>query len=78
MCSYRQNFSDQGILVRHNQQNEYLGVLEMEKESFHRSQLLSWILFPTWIVMSIIQTVCFVLANGKFHPLAAILEGHDK
>ena len=74
-CNLTKTLSDQGILVRHNQLNEHLGVLEMEKESFHRSQLLSWILFPTWIVMSIIQTVCFVLANGKFHPLAAILKG---
>ena len=76
ICIYLKNisFSDQGILVRHNQLNEYLGVLDMEKESFDRSQLLCWILFPTWIVMSIIQTISFILANGKFHPLAAILE----
>jgi len=28
--------------------------------------------------MSIIQTGCFFLANGKFHPLAAILKGCDE
>ena len=61
--------------MRHNQLNEYLGVLDMEQESYDRSQLLAVVFFPTWIVMSIFQTVCFYLANGKFHPLAAILKG---
>ena len=63
--------------MRHNQLNEYLGVLDIEQESFDRSQLMAWAFFPIWIVMSIIQTVCFILANGKFHPLAAILKAND-
>ena len=62
--------------MRHNQLNEYLGVLDMEKESIDRAQILAWVLFPTWIVMSIIQSVCFILINGKFHPLAAILKAN--
>ena len=75
--SYRNFFLDQGILVRHNQLKEHLGVFDMEQESFDRSQLLAWVLFPTWIVMSIFQTGCFHLANNKFHPLAAILKDCD-
>ena len=64
--------------MRHNQLNEYLGVLEMEKESFDRAQLFSWIFFPTWIVMSVLQSVSFILANGKFHPLAVILKASNE
>ena len=64
--------------MRHNQLNEHLGVLDMEQESYDRSQIFAWVYFPTWIVMSIFQTVCFYLANGKFHPLAAILKGFVK
>ena len=67
-------FSDQGISVRYNQLNEYLGVLDMEQESYEISRLFAWIFFPIWIVISIIQTGCFFLANGKFHPLEAILK----
>ena len=75
ICSILKTFfSDHGIAVRHNQLNEYLGVLDMEQESYDRSQFFAWAFFPTWIVMSIFQTVFFYLANGKFHPLAAILK----
>ena len=74
----QKNISDQGISVRHNQLNEYLGVLDMEQECYDRSKLFAWGFFPTWIMMSIFQTVFFYLANGKFHPLAAILKGCDK
>ena len=64
--------------MRHNQLNEYLGVLDMENESFERAQLFAWVFFPLWIVMSIIHSVCFILANGKFHPLAAILKANNE
>ena len=72
-CDFTNIFSDHGILVRHNQLEAYLGVLDMEKESLNKAQLFLTF-FPTWIVMSIIQTVCFFLANGKFHPLTVILK----
>ena len=61
--------------MRHNQLNDFLGVLDMEQESYDRSQIFAVVFFPIWIVMSIFQTVCFYLANGKFHPLADILKG---
>ena len=70
-------FTDYGVLERHTQVDAILGALEIEKEAFHRAQLFSWIFFPLWIIMAIVQAVCFVLSNGRFHPLAKILEDCD-
>ena len=70
-------FTDYGVLERHTQVDTLLGALEMEKEAFQKAQLFSWIFFPIWIIMAIIQAVCFVLSNGQFHPLAKILEDCD-
>ena len=66
--------SDFGILERHNQLNKLLGELEMEEESFERSQWFAWVFYPIFIILTILQTICFILSNGKFHPLAKILE----
>ena len=65
---------DYGVLERHNQVDSILGALEIEKESFQKAQLFSWVFFPIWILLAVVQSVCFVLGNGKFHPLATILE----
>ena len=54
-----------------------IGVLDMEIKSFERAQLLSWILFPTWIGLTAIQAFCFAMYNDKFHPLAKILDGSE-
>ena len=54
-----------------------LGALNIEKEAFQKAQLFSWVFFPTWIILAIVQAVCFVLSNGRFHPLTKILEGCD-
>ena len=70
-------FTDQGILERQNQLNEMLGELEMEKDSFEKAQWMAWIFYPIFILLSILQAVSFFLSNGKFHPLAKILEGHE-
>ena len=70
-------FADYGVLERHIQVDTILGTLEMEKEAFQKAQLFAWIFFPIWIIMAIIQAVCFVLSNGRFHPLAKILEDCD-
>ena len=70
-------FTDYGVLERHTQVDAILGALEMEKEAFQKAQLFAWIFFPIWIIMAIIQAVCFVLSNGRFHPLAKILEDCD-
>ena len=70
-------FADYGVLERHSQVDTILGALEMEKEAFQKAQLFSWVFFPIWIIMAIIQAICFVLSNGRFHPLAKILEDFD-
>ena len=70
-------FADYGVLERHIQVDTILGSLEMEKEAFQQAQIFSWIFFPLWIIMAIVQAVCFVLSNGRFHPLAKILEDCD-
>ena len=68
---------DYGILERHNQLDNTIGVLDMEMESYEKSKLMAWIFYPTWILLTIMQAVCFVLYNGKFHPLSKILDGHN-
>ena len=62
-------------MERHNQLNKMLGELEMEKESFEKAQLMAWIFYPIFILLSILQAISFILSNGKFHPLAIILDG---
>ena len=69
------SFLDYGILERHNQLDDTIGVLAMEMESYELSKLMAWIFYPTWILLTIIQAVCFILYNGKFHPLSKILSG---
>ena len=54
-----------------------IGALDMENEAFQKAQLFSWIFFPTWILLAIMQAVCFLLSNGKLHPLVKILEACD-
>ena len=75
-------FEDLGVLERQNQVETDIGALDMENEAFKKAQLFSWIFFPIWIILAIIQAVCFLLSTGKLHPLAKILEacndGNDK
>ena len=75
MKSHLYVFSDHGILERHNQLNELLGELDMEKESFDRAQWLAWIFYPIFILLSFLQAIAFILSNGKFHPLSKIFDG---
>ena len=65
---------DQGILERHNQIEEIIGVLDIEKESLQRAELFSWIFFPIWILLAVVQGLCFILGNGRLHPLSKIVE----
>ena len=69
--------TDYGVLERHTQVDSILGALDIEKNSFQTSRLFSWIFFVIWIMLAIVQAICFILSNGKFHPLAKILEGCD-
>ena len=52
-----------------------IGFLESEMESLERAELFAWVFFPTWIFMAILQAISFMLYNGRFHPLAKILDG---
>jgi hypothetical protein len=70
-------FTDYGVFERHVQVDAILGALEMEKEAFQKSQIFSWIFFPIWIIMAIIQAVSFVLGNERLHPLAKLVEDSD-
>ena len=62
-------------MERHNQLKEMLGELEMEKESFEKAQWMAWMFYPIFILLAILQAISFLLSNGKFHPLAKILDG---
>ena len=68
-------FSDKGVLERHNQLENTIGVFDIELKSLERSLMFTWIFYPTWIISAIIQAACFILSNGRFHPLAKILKG---
>ena len=65
-------------MERHNDLDATIGFLEMEEHSLNRSRLFSWVFYPIWIVLSITQALCFYFANGKYHPLAKILDGIDE
>ena len=67
--------TDTTMKERHNQLDATIGFLESETESLERAQLFAWVFFPTWILMGILQAITFVLYNGRFHPLAKILDG---
>ena len=77
MVNQKNFFEDLGVLERQNQVETDIGALDMENEAFKKAQLFSWIFFPIWILLAIIQAVCFLLSNGKLHPLAKILEACD-
>ena len=68
---------DVRILERHNQLEDTIGALNMEVEALERARLLSWMLFPVWIFLSVLQAICFALGNGDFHPLLSIIDSHD-
>ena len=70
-------YIDVRILERHNQLEDSIGALHMEVEALERARLLSWMLFPTWIFLSVVQAICFALGNGDFHPLHSIIDSHD-
>ena len=49
----------------------------MEVEALERARLLSWMLFPVWIFLSVLQAICFALGNSDFHPLLSIIDTQD-
>ena len=72
-------FTDRNILVRHTDlEVSMIGVLDMENESYQRAKLFSWVFYPTLIGLAIIQVSSFLLYNGRYHPMAKILDGANK
>ena len=69
------SFPDYRILGRHIKLEKTIGVLDMEVESYELSKLMAWVFYPSWILLTIVQAICFVLYNGKFHTLSKILDG---
>ena len=71
------SFPDYRILERHIELEETIGVLDMEVESYELSKWMAWVFYPTWILLTIVQAICFILYNGSFHPLSKILDGSE-
>ena len=67
-------FTDQNILERHSHLNATVGFLQMEEDSLRTAYYFSWVFFPAWIILTIVQIVCFILYNGRLHPLARIID----
>ena len=70
-------FTDPRILERHKQLDDTIGVLDMEIKSLELAQLFSWIFFPIWIVLTLMQGFCFFMFNDKLHSLSKILDESD-
>ena len=68
------SFIDQTISERHDQLEKTIGALEMEKDSLDTAYLFSFAFYPTWIMLSIIQVLCYVLSNGRFNNLSKVIE----
>ena len=70
---------DQSILERHNLlETSIAGVLDIEIDAYQQSWLFSFVFFPTFIGLAMIQYLAFFLYNGRFHPIARILDGTDE
>ena len=64
-------------MERHKHLDATVGFLQMEEESLQRAYYFSWVFFPTWIILTIVQIVCFMLYNGRLHPLAGIIDEYE-
>ena len=61
-------------MERHDQLEKTIGALDMEKDSLDTAYIFSWIFYPTWIMLSIIQVFCYVLSNERFNTLSKTIE----
>jgi hypothetical protein len=61
-------------LERHDQLENTIGTLEIEKDSLGTAYTFSWVFYPTWIMLSIIQALCYVLSNGRFNTLSKVID----
>ena len=54
-----------------------IGTLQMEDEAFVQCYYMSWIFYPIFTLIAILQVISFLLYNHYFHPFYDILEGAD-
>ena len=66
-------------MERHEQLENVIGALEIEKDSLNTAYLFSWVFYPTWIMLAVMQVLCYVLSNGRFNTLSKAIEAcNDK
>ena len=61
-------------MERHEQLEKVIGALEIEKGSLSTAYLFSWVFYPTWIMLAVIQVLCYVLSNGRFNTLSKVID----
>ena len=61
-------------MERHEQLEKVIGALEIEKDSLNTAYLFSWVFYPTWIMLAVIQVLCYVLSNGRFNTLSKVID----
>ena len=61
-------------MERHEQLEKVIGALEIEKDSLNTAYLFSWVFYPTWIMLAVMQVLCYVLSNGRFNTLSKVID----
>ena len=50
-----------------------IGTLQMEDEAFELCYYLSWVFYPIFTLIGILQMILFLLYNQKYHPFSDLL-----
>ena len=50
-----------------------IGTLQMEDEAFVLCYYLSWVFYPIFTLIGILQMILFLLYNQKYHPFSDLL-----
>ena len=61
-------------MERHEQLEKVIGALEIEKDSLSTAYIFSWVFYPTWIMLAVMQVLCYVLSNGRFNTLSKVID----
>ena len=65
--------SDSKVYERHMHLKATIGTLQMEDEAFVLCYYLSWVFYPIFTLIGILQIVLFLLYNQKYHPFSDLL-----
>ena len=65
--------SDTKVYERHLHLKATIGTLQMEDEAFVLCYYLSWVFYPIFTLIGILQMILFLLYNQKFHPFSVLL-----